>query len=270
MKKATVGMVITAWASIMMAEDIVRFIGSDGSGENGAVTLAENWEGGTIPSGAQTGLITAPVKKVWVGGPLTAFSMRQTGGCIKAPTGMELRGGPAGSGVGTVYIIDDPDTNYTSYVNLETAKDKAIVFWSMSGEKCELSLLSGHIEAGMLKLNASDKGIINVRNGIFHVGKMAEGKGTINMLAAGTGAVTVDVLGCTLGQLKLNFETGNKGSFTISQKEGGASADGIWQQLIGNRQLSIDGKVVKDPRMFEITTYGTSATIKLATTVILG
>ena len=269
MKKALAAMAITVWASIATAEEYVRFIGSDGSGKNGAVNLPEHWEGGTIPFGTKTGLITKSVN-IWAGQPLTAFSLRQTGGLIKAPTGLQLRGGPEGSGVGTVYIIEDPNTNYTSYVNLEMAKDKAIVFWSQFGGKCELSLLSGHIETGVLTLNAPDKGIINVRDGIFHVGKMTGGKGVLNMLTAGTGAVVVDVLGCTLGEFKLNFETGNNGSFTISQKDGGASADGIWQYLIGNRQLSVDGKVVKDPARFEITTEGTSSTIKLASEVILG
>ena len=264
MKKAIAAAVVSVWALITVAED-VRFIGEDGSGKNGALNTPANWQGGILPSGNKTGLVTETVN-VWVGQPLTSLSMRQTGGLIKAPTGLQMRGGPSGSGISTIYVVDDPNTNYMSYVNLDLPKTNALTLWSQFGEKCELSLLSGHIEAGQLTMNAPDKVIINIRDGIFHAGKMVTGKGVVNLLAGGTGTMTVDALGCALGELKVNFEAGNKGCFTFGQKTDGVSAGGVWQYMVNNRQIMIDGKVVKDPDLFQITTEGLSTTIKLAPT----
>ena len=255
---------IAVWFAVIasVSAEYVPFIGSDGRGRTGAINEAASWKGNQIPSGAKTGLIER-ASNIWAGSALTDIAVKQAGGLLKSTGGLALRGGPASSGIATVYIIDDPDPNYTAYKNIEIPKGMRLAIWSQHGEKIELSLLSGHIDAGELMLNASGRGVINIKNGIFHADKLVGGKGKMNLLSGGTGTVVIDVLETTLNDLRLNFETESRCSVTFGSGESGGSASGLWEKLIKGRKIQIDGKTVTDPVLFDIRDEGSASTIKL-------
>ena len=254
-------MALAAVSSVVRAE-VVAFVGSNNnpSAPVGGLLDAANWEGGEVPSGSSTGLVTATAH-VWVG-TMQNLAVRQTGGLVGNTASVAMRGGTAGSGISTVYEIEDVRTDYAAYTNLMV--NGTLTFWSQFGEPIELSLLSGHVEVGTLTLSARDKGTINLRDGIFHAARMDKAMGTVNMLAGGTGEFVVDVLDAELDKnFSLNFETGNEGRFLLGGKSGGVSAAGTWQWLILNGQVSIDGEVDANHAHYVISEDGLGSAISL-------
>jgi len=229
-------------SSVAQAE-YVAFVGSNNNpvAPVGSLVESANWEGGEVPSGSTTGRVSATAH-VW-SGTMQNLAIRQTGGFVEDATSVAMRGGTAGSGISTIYEIEDARADYASYTNLMI--HGRLTLWSQYGEAIELNLLSGHVEAGTLTLSARGKGSINLRDGIFHAARMDKAVGTVHMLAGGTGDFIVDVLDADLNNnFSLNFETGNQGHFTLGGKSGGASAAGTWPWLVLNGQVSIDGVVV--------------------------
>jgi hypothetical protein len=264
MKKRVFAIVVSMLSSVAAA-DYVTFRGqtNNTNAPVGSLSIATNWTGAIHPSGSSTGLVSSTVN-VWSGTAWNSLAVRQTGGYVAANGGLALRGGLTNSGITTKYIIEDARTDYASYTNLYSYGANSLAFFSQFGEKMELSLLSGHIEAQTLSLNAAGKGTLNMRNGLLHAGNMINGKATVNMLAGGTGDIIIDSLDVSLNNtLYLNFETGNQGSFTFNQKTNGVSAAGTWAYLVGNGQVSIDGVATTDLSKFSITGAGLSNTIEL-------
>jgi len=263
-----------AKANAFLAQDVtyVSFVGTSPSEPWGELGVAANWEGGAVPSGSTTGLVTSAIIAAW-SDFLQDIAVRQTGSYIQpmsdaydgnqhdAPVGeFPLRGGSLGSGITTVYEINDPRTDYASYTNLTAGM---LSLWSQFGEKIELSILSGHVEANVLKLVTwGHEGTINMGNGILHAGSNNFANAKFNMLAGGTGVITIDSVEADMGGLRLNFEPGSQGSFTFGDKAGGTAA-GFWEELVISAKISIDGVAETDPAKFDITGIGNSATIAL-------
>ena len=217
----------------------------------GGIDDPANWPGSVFPSGGTTGVVTAANTSSWIGtGVLQNFALRQTGGWIDGVGAVALRGGSSGSGLVTVYEIEDSNTDYASYTNLTASGE--LTLWSQYGERMELSLLSGHVETPKLNLVSDGNGTINLRDGILHAGIWAGGNAKVNMLAAGTGSIVVDDMnGVGTGSLYLNFETGSRGSFTFGENQG-ATASGSWELAIAFGHLLVDGVVETDPSKFHI------------------
>lgn len=228
----------------------------------GAIDDASNWPGGVFPSGGTTGVVTAANTGSWIGGGfLQDFALRQTGGWVNGVGAVALRGGTSGSGITTVYEIEDPRTDYASFTNLTASGE--LTLWSQYGEKMELSLLSGHIETPLLNLVSGGKGTINLRDGILHAAIWSGGDATVNMLAGGTGSLAIDDMdGTGTTALRLNFESGNRGSFTFGGNQG-ASASGQWEAAIAFGRISIDGVATTDSSAFFVSDSGDGTTIRL-------
>jgi len=251
----------------------VSFVGTSPSEPWGELGVAANWEGGAVPFGSTTGLVSSAVIAVW-SDFMQDIAVRQTGSYIQpmsdaydgnqhdAPVGeFSLRGGSLGSGITTVYEISDPRIDYASYTNLAAG---TLSLWSQFGEKIELSILSGHVEANVLKLVTwGHEGTINMGNGILHAGSNNFANAKFNMLAGGTGVITIDSVETDMGGLRLNFESGSLGSFTFGDKAGG-TATGFWEELVISGKVSIDGVTETDLAKFVITGGGNSSTISLA------
>lgn len=262
MMKNILMMVVALQASLAMAS-YVTFLGqnSDSNAPIGSLVTAANWLGGTLPSGSSTGLVYT-TSNVWTGNAWNNLAVRQTGGYVNGGTQVNLRGGTSGSGITTVYEIEDSRTDYASYTNLYVNGN--LTLFSQYGEAMELSILSGHVEAATNSWNAAGKGVVNMRDGLYHAASMINGKSTVNMLAGGTGQIVVDSLDTSLnGGLYLNFETGNRGSFKFGQKTGGVSAGGTWQYLISHNQISIDGVVETNESKYIISNSGLGTTLSL-------
>lgn len=228
----------------------------------GSVTDAINWENGVLPSGATTGVVMN-TDNVWSGNIWQDLAVLQLDGYINFANSLNLRGGSSGSGITTVYTIDDSDADYASYTNFYVTG--SLVMWSQYTEEIELNLLSGHGEVQTITLNAPGKGTINMGNGILHGQTMNTGKGRVNMLAGCSGAITVDSLDTSLnGGLYVNFEDGNTGSFTFGSKDVTNSAAGTWEWLINNTsQIEVNGVGSSDLTDFIISYDGLSTTIAL-------
>lgn len=251
-------MVVALQASLAMANYVNL------AGVNGGLNVAATWDGGVLPSGSSTGLVTSAAINVWFGNAWNNLAVRQTGGYIYNAAGqtLNLRGGTTGSGIKTIYEIDDARTDYATYTNAMI--NTSLVLYSQYGEAMELNILSGHVETADLTLNAAGKGTINMGDGILHVGTFTQGKATINMLAGTAGDIVVSNLVANLGSsLFLNFETGNQGSFKLNQKTGGVSAGGTWQYLISHGQVSIGGVVETNESKYIIYNAGLSTTLSL-------
>jgi hypothetical protein len=253
--------------------DYVNFLGQpDGSGGRyagvGAIDMAANWEGGAVPYGSDTGLITQ-ANNVWTGGVMRNAAVRLEGGQLKAPNGLAMRGGMT-SGITTLLEIDT--TDWQSVINLDVPAGKALTFWSQDGQEMVLNVINGSVEASAFNASSSGKGTINLGNGIVHAGS-ASGTANYNMLAGGSGDIVFDAVSAGGFGLFLNFETGNTGSFTLGSRDGGTTA-GVWDWFRNNGMISIDGVVTTDPAAYVITQDGLASTITLvpepATMMILG
>ena len=261
------------WATVSMA-DYVNL-----KNHYGLLSYYSYWEGDTVPSGSSTGLVTsAATGAVVTGGAWNDVAVRQTGGYVVSGTAIgspggnfNMRGGTSGSGITTIYEIEDSNTSYSSYTNLYV--DGSVTLWSQNSEKIELSLLSGHIEAGALGLNTkesatSNYGTVNIQNGIFHAGSLTKGGGNINFLAGGTGEMTIDTLACDVSAASyqyfgLNFETGTECSLTFGARDGYANAQGVFEQLIEEGRVLVDGTVTTNATLFDIVNNGTASSIAL-------
>ncbi len=262
--KNTLFMMVIALAASGALANYVAFIGQNNDSANpiGGLVDNDNWVGGVMPSGSSTGLVYTTGGSVWTG-IHTDLAVRQTGGYVVGGGGnMTMRGGTTNQvpGVASIYEIDDARTDYASYTNLYVGNKLGI--WSQFGNPIELSLLSGHVEVSNLNLNAKTTGTINLCDGIFHVCSMTEAAGTVNLLAKGTGGITVDVLDATLdNNFYLNFENGSQAHFTFGEKSDGDPVD--WERLIGLGQVSINGIAISKLSRYSITSNGQSRTIML-------
>lgn len=264
-----------------------KFIGQNNNPADpvGALVLDANWEGGVQPVGSVTGLFSRG--SAWLG-PMQDLAVIQTGGKVSSAGDFPIRGGSTNTSATSLYIIDDPNENYTSYTNLSVAGE--MTFWSQYGNPMELSILYGHAEVGVLKAisyaDGASKATINMQDGLLHAGLLDGGttnqnrgyfEVNINMLTGGGGEMIFDALNCTQAvsyltqKFTVNFETGNAGSITFGSKRtasGTESASGIWSEMIANGQVSIDGIVETKTYMFDIVQDGNSSTITLGDGVV--
>jgi hypothetical protein len=249
-----VGMLVLGGLAGSASATYITFIGQNNNPvtPDGSLTSAGNWDGGALPSGSSTGLVAA-ARNVWISSTIK-FPLRQTAGYIYSTASSTL-------GEYALYEIEDSRTDYASYTNLYIPG--VFTLWSSLTESMSLSVLSGHVEVGELKLlEARDRSIINMKNGLLHVGVFSDRQGTFNMLAGGTGEVVVDSI--TADRVYLNFETGNQGSFTLGSVNSTNGAAGFWESMRTSSYLSIDGVASTSPSDFIISTDGLSSTISLS------
>ena len=255
-------LLFAVFSTTFVLADYMTFLGQNNNPDApvGAVNVAANWDGGVLPSRSSTGLVVN-AGNVWSGSAWQNLAVRQEGGYISS-TGLGLRGGSSGSGVITVYELEDSRADYSSYTNIFV--NGTLSLWSQFGEEMVLNLLSGHVEATTLGLSAPGNGTVNLRDGIFHAGSLVDARGTVNMLSGGTGSLIVDVLDSGVnGALYLNFEAGSRASFTFGAQSGGESASGIWAWMVQNGQVCIDGIVNTNLTDFYILNDELSSTIQL-------
>lgn len=183
---------------------------------------------------------------------------------VEAPINVEglpnvdLRGGSSGSGITTVFEIEDLANTGFLYPNFSCDD---LTMWSQFSEKIDLSILSGRVETKLIVLISSGHGTINMRDGLLHADKMEGGDVNINMLAGGTGAIVWDELDSSASAIPVNFASDNLGSITLGMwwdPIGGTnkSTVGIWEWFRDNGRLSIDGQVDTSINSY-IITYGT-------------
>jgi len=261
MKKAIITMAVAMAASSAMAT-YVTFLGQNTNSVAPVGGLVDNgnWDGGVMPSGSSTGLVYTTAN-VWAG-IFYDLAVRQTGGYVIGGGGnMTMRGGATkGSGIASIYEVEDARTDYASYTNLYVGNQ--LGFWSHYGNPIELSLLSGHVAVSNLNLNAA-VGSVNVRDGIMQARNLTSAVGTVNMLAGGTGEFVIDSQNTGLGSFYLNFETGNAGSFTFGAKDGTNSASSSITWLVTSGRVSIDGVADTDLASYSIFNDGLGSTIAL-------
>ncbi|QHI68850.1 hypothetical protein [Tichowtungia aerotolerans] len=246
--------------------DYETFIGQndDSSAPVGALYVNANWADGSIPDGTTTGLIYK-TQNVWFGTVAYDLAILQIDGTIVNGSEVALRGGSDGTSNTTTYVINDSDTDYASYTNLSLP---TLTIWSHYSNPIDLSILSGHVDLDLLQLVAPGNGVISMKDGILHAGSITKGQSTVNMLAGGTGAIVFDSLDFAENSLettlKLNFESGNQGSFTLGSISTNSSAAGTWEAMISNSRVSIDGVTSTSLSDFVIVSNGLSTTISLS------
>ena len=269
MKKTIMVMGVAALTAATAMADYVAFRGQndDVSAPFGGLVDNNNWVGGVMPAGSSTGLVYTTAGSTWTG-IHTDLAVRQTGGYIVGGGGtMTMRGGSDGSGITTIYEIEDARTGYASYTNLYLSNKLAT--WSQYGNPIEFSLLSGHVEMSAMNLNAAN-GTVSLRDGILHVGSMTSANGLASMLAGGTGAMVIDSLDTGLGMFYLNFETGNQGTFTFGSQYGTNSASSAMDWLVDAGHVSIDGVADTDFSSYSIVNDGLGSTISIPEPATLG
>jgi hypothetical protein len=259
--------------SLAVSADYVDFIGQLNTETGGryagvgAIDMAANWEGGAVPYGSDTGLITQ-ANNVWTPPALYNIAVRLEGGQIKSPNGLAMRGGLSGSGVTTLIEIDTSD--WQTVVNLNVSTE--LVFWSQYGENMALNILNGSVETPDFRAPSAGKGTVSMGNGVFHAAQ-ASGTANYKMLAGGTGEIIIDAIPATGFGLTLDFASSNTGSLTLGEKGGGTTA-GVWDFYRDNNRISVDGVITTDPSAYLITQDGLASTITLvpepATMMILG
>lgn len=256
-------LVLMLAATFFASAGYVDFIGHIDGGERvpgvGAVGVADNWAGGVVPYGSDTGRIPNAIN-AWTGGIMQNNAVRLEGGTLLTPNGLAMRGGTSGSGVTTLLEIDTSD--WASVDNLDVPAGKKIVFWSQYGESMELNVLNGSVKAELFESPSAGKGTLNLGNGIVHIGT-ASGTANYNMLSGGSGDIVYDEISTTSFGAYLNFETGNTGTFTLGQKSDGTTTAGVWAWYRDRDMISIDGVVTTDPAAYNITQDGLSSTISL-------
>ena len=252
---------IACQASFAMA-NYTNFIGEAGN-PWGYLLEPTAWEGGVVPSGSTTGVVSDLVVDAW-GSHYADIAIRQIGiyvgnaqdkwdGTYYDPNQAYetlFNGGSVAGVVGTIYEIDDPRTDYASYTNFCVGK---LAFWSQHGGKMAFSILSGHVELKELRMAVTpDQATLNMGNGILHAVTNTLNGLQFNMLAGGSGNITVDDAGFDV--FHVNFESDSMASFTIGNKNGGPTA-GVWEWAIGQNMISIDGTVATNLSSYKIDYY---------------
>jgi len=259
--------VLAALAALQASLAMANYVVFNGQNNNpaapiGALSAADNWAGGVLPSGSSTGLVGTTVN-VWTGTAWNNLAVRQTGGYVSGGTAINLRGGLSGSGITTIYEIEDSRTDYGSYTNLATTG--SLTLWSQWGEKMELSLLSGHVEADSLNLNAAGKGTIRMKDGILHARLLNQASGTLKFLSGGGGTVSFDEMASGIfGNFYIDFASDSSGSFHVGEVTGGGNTKASIEWLVNNGRVSIDGTTSTDWADYTLVVDGTASTIALA------
>jgi hypothetical protein len=249
MNKSRWMMIALMMLSTVAVADYVPFIGSNNNtnAPDGALGGTAGWPGGILPSGSSTGLVTA-TGNTWCGSYWNNLAIRQTGGTIKLA--MTLRGGLSGSGITTIYELEDPRTNYSDYVN---ANLTSITMWSEKGEGILINLINGHIAVSGDTTFLSSPVIVNVKDGLFATGKATLQKGRLNMVAGGNGEFVVGQMSTSELKTEFNFESGNSGSITIDKIYDGTDFGlSYWNYMAQTGMLLVDGVAVSDLSLFEL------------------
>ena len=232
----------------------VDFAGKNGDPTVGELTNTNNWPGGVLPSGSETGRV-AQANNVWVG-IAKDIQVRLEGGRIKAVgDGIAMRGN---------VLIEIDTGDWSSVTNLDVG-GKTLTMWSQDGGTNELNILNGRVAAGDLNMVSPGKSIIQMGMGALDVDYWKACKGAIHMRAGGSGSMVVATVNSNanfLSDCSFNFETGTRGGITLGEIEGGTSAAGTWEALIASGNLSVDEVIRTDPGFFSITNNGTSTTIQ--------
>ncbi|KRP36912.1 MAG: hypothetical protein ABS34_05240 [Opitutaceae bacterium BACL24 MAG-120322-bin51] len=229
----------------------------------GSLVGVANWDNG-LPTNANPGLVAVTSGSTWTTNVWTDMAIRQTGGTVggAGSATMNMRGGAALSGNKTIYEIEDVANSAFGYKNLEVSGQ--LTMWNQNGEGQELSLLAGYATVGSLNaISSAATSTINIGDGKLDIGIVTTlgGKFSINMLAGGTGEMVIgDRNEAALNAMRLDFETGNVGSITLSSNLG-ASADGYWGFFVEQGWASIGGVVVTDLAQFNIVNDGFATTI---------
>ncbi len=255
MKRIVMGVILVCLSTALVQADYVT-----NTVVSGSILTAANWEGGVIPSGTVTGLITSANANMWTS-YITGVPLRQTGGYLHAAsTDVGVNGDATAS---VAYEIEDANTDYESYTNFYVSGKFSS--WTGNGKYPPiLNILSGHAEVGTLEfLNGAGGNVtINMRNGIFHADTVSATAFNINMLPFGAGDIVFDsVTASSYSDFYADFSTGNRGSITFGES-GGTSAMGAVNWMFNQGHFLIDG-VVADKSGFVVTEDGDSVRIAL-------
>jgi hypothetical protein len=255
MRRSVLGAVLVFLSAACAQADSVTYTNAWGS-----ILTAAGWEGGAVPSGTVTGLITSANTDLWTS-YITGVPLRQTGGYLHAASTDVAINGDASASV--AYEIEDADTDYESYTNFYVSG--TLSSWSGAGKyPPKLNILSGHVEVGTLAFlnGAGGKVTVNMRNGIFHAAIVSGTAFKLNMLPFGAGEVVFDsVTASSYADFYADFSTGNCGSITIGES-GGTSALGAVNWMFNQGHFLIDG-VVADKSGFTVAEDGNSVSIAL-------
>ena len=229
----------------------------------GSVTSPSNWVGGTLPSGADIGVLTAANTNSWEGsGFLQNQAIRVTGGFLNGSNGTTLRGGSSGSGITT--ILEFNTTDYETTVNYSTNAGFGLDMWSQHGENMELNVLAGQIQVDNMNLNAAGTGTINMGEGLIQSGGLSRADVQINFLAGASGDIVFDeVDNIGFASFYIDFASDNTGSFNIAQVAGGTSAQSKLSWMIQNGRVSIDGVANTSLASYNLVLDGVSTTLSV-------
>lgn len=240
--------------ALLASATYIDFVGQNGEPTVGAVDVADNWAGGVAPSGSVTGRI-AQAENVWAG-IVQDLYVRLEGGRIYAVNdGVAMRGN----------VLIEVDTGDWGSVTNFDVSGKTLTLWAQNGGTNELNILSGRVNAGVLKMVSPGKSIINLSNGILYIDDWDACKGTVNMRSGGTGTMMVSTVSSNedfLADCSFDFESGNKGSITLGEVKGGTSASGTWESLVASGNVLVDGAVQTNAEFFDISTNSNSSTIR--------
>jgi len=235
-----------SWTTEVVTEPVYLKTGTDGNLYNAA-----NWVGDVLPTTANGVVGAVDGSEMPEGGTFTMpaivydLSLQQEGGVCVTSGDLNLRGGATNATVlvpwKSVWTINDQVNDPALYTNLFVTGN--LVVWSHMGGEIELNLLRGRIEVGgSLRMIASDLGVLNIKDGVFRSQYFGSSGGVVNMLAGGTAAVDLGQMETADRNVVFNFDSGNRGSITISQTETSAlfgMAD--WQGLASAGKLTVDG-----------------------------
>ena len=242
-----------------------NFVGQGGDPTVGYLTDTANWPGSALPFGSVTGVIENAMN-VWAD-VTQDFAVRLEGGRIYTSDlvagDFAMRGGsiPART---TVVEIDTTDWS-SGATNLAVGQ---LTMWSQFGGKMELSILNGRVEANTLNLVSGGNGTISMGNGEFHANSAVNIDLNMSMLSGGTGAIVWDEIKVGVASLYLDFASDNLGSFTIGKSwdpVGGTNitSSGVFEWMMANNRLSIDGVVDTNASSYNITYDGWSGKLRL-------
>ena len=252
-------------ASFAMAS-YTNFVGQGGDPTVGYLTDTVNWPGGALPFGSVTGVIENAMN-VWADVSYD-LAVRLEGGRIYTPDlvagDFAMRGGTV-AGRTTVVEIDTTDWSSSGATNLAVGQ---LTMWAHFTQPMELSILNGRVEANTLNLVSGGNGTINMGNGEFHANSAINIDLNMKMLPGGTGAIVWDEIKVGVASLYLDFASDNLGSFTIGKSwdpVGGTNitSSGLFEWMIANNRLSIDGVVETNASNYNITYDGWSGKLRL-------